>query len=105
MASKAGGASLQRLSVTRSRRTMAVVAASKNVLITGGNTGIGFETAKELCKRGDNVIIACRDDQKAKAAIDKCRYVVACGGSGVLPPLCSSLRTAWRVPHRRTAGA
>lgn len=45
--------------------------AGKSVLITGGNTGIGFETAKALCGKGMDVVIACRDAAKAEAAVVK----------------------------------
>ncbi|KAL6762748.1 hypothetical protein V8C86DRAFT_2515150 [Haematococcus lacustris] len=41
----------------------------KRVLITGGNTGIGFETAKSLCAKGWDVTLACRDKGRAAAAV------------------------------------
>ena len=41
----------------------------KKVLITGGNKGIGFETAKQLLAKDYFVYIGCRDKEKATEAI------------------------------------
>lgn len=43
----------------------------KTVIVTGANTGIGYETALALYKAGANVIVACRDKTKAEKAIAK----------------------------------
>jgi NAD(P)-dependent dehydrogenase (short-subunit alcohol dehydrogenase family) len=42
-----------------------------NAVITGGNTGLGFETARALAGRGATVVIAARDPAKAAAAVDR----------------------------------
>ncbi|XP_062252709.1 retinol dehydrogenase 12 isoform X1 [Platichthys flesus] len=40
----------------------------KTALITGANTGIGRETARDLVMRGARVIMACRDVEKGEEA-------------------------------------
>nr|XP_049701615.1 retinol dehydrogenase 12-like [Helicoverpa armigera] len=41
----------------------------KVALVTGGNQGIGLETARELAARGAAVVIACRDKDRSAQAI------------------------------------
>jgi NAD(P)-dependent dehydrogenase (short-subunit alcohol dehydrogenase family) len=44
----------------------------KTIVITGGNTGLGFICAKEMVKLGPSkIVIACRDQKKANEAIQK----------------------------------
>jgi len=37
----------------------------KVAIVTGGNTGIGYETAKALAVMGAQTIIACRSEERA----------------------------------------
>jgi len=44
----------------------------RTVIITGGNSGLGFETAKKIAKNKEyRVILACRNPQKAEEAVQK----------------------------------
>ena len=40
-------------------------------LVTGANTGIGFEAALQLARKGAHVLLGCRDQQRAKQAIKR----------------------------------
>ncbi|MEE4201091.1 oxidoreductase [Erythrobacter sp.] len=43
----------------------------KTFLITGSNSGIGFEAAKILARRNGHVVIACRSEEKGKRALSE----------------------------------
>ncbi|GHE32137.1 oxidoreductase [Sphingobacterium griseoflavum] len=45
----------------------------KTALVTGGNTGIGYETVLALYEKGANVTLAARDEKKAAAAVENIR--------------------------------
>ncbi|MBK5260086.1 MAG: SDR family oxidoreductase [Thermoanaerobaculia bacterium] len=47
--------------------------AEAKILVTGGSSGIGFETARQLSKRGAKVAICGRDGEKIRRAADEIR--------------------------------
>lgn len=51
----------------------------KVVIVTGGNTGIGFENAKAFANMGADVTIACRNEKRGTAA---CKALAAATGNG-----------------------
>ncbi len=51
-------------------------------IVTGSNTGVGFETAKGLVQRGYHVILACRSRQKGEDAADKINQLLATISNG-----------------------
>lgn len=53
----------------------------KEVIVTGSNTGLGYETALAFYQVGANVTIACRSRDNAEKAINKMK---ALGGEGTL---------------------
>ena len=42
-----------------------VALKNKVAVVTGGNQGIGYSTAKALAAMGSHVIIACRSEERA----------------------------------------
>ena len=55
--------------------------SGKTAIVTGSNTGIGFETALDLYQKGAKVYIACRNKEKALNAIERMK---AQSGTGEL---------------------
>jgi len=53
----------------------------KLIVVTGANSGIGRESTRNLHRRGANVVMACRNMEKARAAADE---IERDGGSGTL---------------------
>lgn len=51
----------------------------KVFIITGANTGLGFETAKALVTRDATIIMACRNMDKANVAVNEIRKITGSG--------------------------
>jgi NAD(P)-dependent dehydrogenase (short-subunit alcohol dehydrogenase family) len=47
--------------------------SGRRVLITGANSGIGFETARELARKGAEIVLPARSLEKANGAVDRIR--------------------------------
>ncbi|KAL4233139.1 hypothetical protein ACF0H5_007824 [Mactra antiquata] len=54
-----------------SSHTVSPLPVGKTIIITGGNTGIGYETAKNIAMMGGKVILAVRTEERGKSAISK----------------------------------
>jgi NAD(P)-dependent dehydrogenase (short-subunit alcohol dehydrogenase family) len=52
----------------------------KIVLVTGANTGLGFETALDLYQKGAKVYVGCRDEEKGLNAIERMKTISKSGG-------------------------
>ncbi|XP_017769776.1 PREDICTED: retinol dehydrogenase 13-like [Nicrophorus vespilloides] len=69
----------------------------KTAVITGCNTGIGKITARDLYQRGAKVIMACRNLEKAKEAMEEikqeCKGQENLGNLSVIPLDLSSLKS------------
>lgn len=93
---EASGAAL--LSLTLGTTNEAIAASPqqpsrpKTILITGSNSGVGFEAAKLLTARdegGQTLILACRTLAKANDAIDRIRESVQSSSVTLIPAECN----------------
>lgn len=58
--------------------------SGKVILVTGANSGIGFEATKEFGRKGAHVIMACRNMSKAEAALAALQRELPQGGFEIM---------------------
>ncbi len=56
----------------------------RTILITGANSGIGFEAARALAERGAHVVMGCRNAAKAQAAVGEIEATEPSGSVEIL---------------------
>ena len=71
--------------------------SGKTYVITGGNSGIGFEAARMLGERGATVTILCRSEAKANDALEKLRARAPSGKFGFIQMDLSDLASVRRA--------
>jgi NAD(P)-dependent dehydrogenase (short-subunit alcohol dehydrogenase family) len=67
--------------------------SGRTAVITGGNSGIGFEAARVLAGRGARLILGCRDQGKAHDAVTRIRAAAPGANVRVVPLDLASLES------------
>ncbi|TVT19821.1 SDR family NAD(P)-dependent oxidoreductase [Amycolatopsis rhizosphaerae] len=75
----------------------------RTAVVTGANTGLGFETARMLAERGATVVLACRDAAKAAAAAQRIRALAPRGRVTTLALDLASQASVHRAAERLRA--
>jgi len=57
--------------------------ARKTAIVTGSNTGLGYETALALYRQGFDIVVASRNPQKGEAAVERIRDAAPEADGGV----------------------
>ncbi|MDR6971878.1 SDR family NAD(P)-dependent oxidoreductase [Leifsonia shinshuensis] len=60
-------------------------ASGRTVVITGANAGVGYFTAEQLARAGAHVVLACRDPERAEAAVSAIRRRVTRASVEAMP--------------------
>lgn len=69
--------------------------SGKNVIVTGGHTGLGLETTRALAKAGASVTIAARDPARAARAVSGLARVEVCALDLIDPKSIDTFASRW----------
>jgi NAD(P)-dependent dehydrogenase (short-subunit alcohol dehydrogenase family) len=69
---------LKKLKISNEKESIMEL-TGKTVIVTGSNTGLGYETALHLYLKGAKVYIACRDEAKGQDAIIRMKSIAEGG--------------------------
>ncbi|MGO9057709.1 MAG: oxidoreductase [Candidatus Binataceae bacterium] len=81
--------------------------SGKTIIVTGGNSGIGYEAARQFARKGAMVVLACRSIDKGRAAAATMRAAHAGAKVGVMELDLAELASvrafadAFRQQHRQ----
>jgi len=59
--------------------------AGRTILVTGANSGLGLRSAEALASRGARVLMGCRNQEKAAAALETVKNAAADAAPEVMP--------------------
>ena len=76
----------------------------RTAIVTGANSGVGLETAVGLAAHGARVVMACRDEVRAKAAAFHIRSVVDAPALEILTLDLASLESVRRAAQEYSGG-
>ena len=72
----------------------------KTIVVTGANSGLGYETARALAWKGARVVLACRDRAKGREAEARIRATCPDAATSLLPLDLASLADVRRFAAR-----
>ena len=72
----------------------------KTVLVTGGNSGIGYQIALALAAKGAAVVLACRNPKNAEDAIASIKQQTPAAGVSAVALDLASLDSVRKLPER-----
>jgi hypothetical protein len=81
---EAGGLALSSLVLGQALPAFAEGSDPQTIVVTGANSGIGFDACKRLAQQGHNLVLACRTMEKSVATADRLKDL----GGNLIPAEC-----------------